>query len=72
LQKAISLNRDNEVSWWRLAQVERALGNSAEQKKALAEFQRLHSQSSGRHESASKLFSSDEVTKQQVEPHTPE
>ncbi|HZR65693.1 MAG TPA: tetratricopeptide repeat protein [Terriglobales bacterium] len=67
LQKAISLNRENEVSWWRLAQVERSLGNSDEQKKALAEFQRLHAQSSGQEQSAKKLFSSDEVTKQQIE-----
>jgi tetratricopeptide (TPR) repeat protein len=67
LQKAIALNRDNEVAWWRLAQVERALGDSAEQKKSLAEFQRLHSESSGREESANQLFSPDEVTKQRVD-----
>ncbi len=67
LQRAISLNRDNEVSWWRLAQVERSLGNSAEQKKALAEFQQLHSRNSGREESATKLFSPEEVTRQQVD-----
>lgn len=72
LQKAISLNRENEVSWWRLAQVERALGNSGEQKNALAEFQRLHVQTSGREESASKLFSPDDVTKQSIDTHTPE
>ena len=67
LQKAISLNADDEVGWWRLAQVERALGNTAEQKKALAQFQRLHSQSSDREESGRKLFSPDEVTRQQIE-----
>jgi tetratricopeptide (TPR) repeat protein len=67
LQKAISLNPDNEVAWWRLAQVERALGNPTEQKKALAEFQRLHSQSSSHQESTNKLFTPDEVTKQRVE-----
>lgn len=67
LQKAISLNNNDEVGWWRLAQVERALGNVTEQKKALSEFQRLHSQSSGHQESARELFSPDEVTRQQVE-----
>ena len=72
LQKAISLNHENEVSWWRLAQVQRSLGNSGEQKKALTEFQRLHSQDSGREESATKLFSPDEVTKQQVGPQNTE
>lgn len=67
LQKAISLNAKNEVSWWRLAQVERALGNTTEQKRALAEFQRLHSQNAGHEESARKLFSPDEVTRQQLD-----
>lgn len=67
LQKAISLNHDNEVAWWRMAQVERALGNSAEQKKALAEFQRLHSENSSHEETANRLFTPDEVTKQRVE-----
>jgi predicted Zn-dependent protease len=67
MQKAIALNREKEVSWGRLAQVERMLGNSAEQQKALAEFQRLHSQSTGQQQSAKKLFSPDEITKQQVD-----
>jgi tetratricopeptide (TPR) repeat protein len=68
LEKAISLNRDNEVSWWRLAQVERSLGNSDEQKKALAEFQRLHTQAAARPQpTGSELFSPNEVTHQQVD-----
>lgn len=71
LQKAISLNRDNEVSWYRLAKVERLLGNSAEQQKAMAEFQRLHSKKSNESQPGKKLFSPDEVTKQDVDPNTP-
>ncbi len=67
LKKAISVNRDNEVAWWRMAQVERLLGNSDEQKKALAEFQRLHSQSARQQDQGRKLFSPNEVTQQQVE-----
>jgi len=68
LQKAIALNRDNEVSWWRLAQVERVLGNAEEQKKALAEFQRLHAQNSGRSQpTGTEIFSPNEVTRQQVD-----
>jgi tetratricopeptide (TPR) repeat protein len=68
LQKAISLNRDNEVAWWRMSQVERLLGNADEQKKALAEFQRLHSQAAARPQpTGSELFSPNEVTHQQVE-----
>ena len=72
LQKAISLNRDNEVSWYRLSKVERLLGNSTEQQKAMAEFQRLHSKKTNELEASRKLFSPDEVTKQDVDPHTPD
>jgi tetratricopeptide (TPR) repeat protein len=68
LEKAISLNRDNQVSWWRLAQVERLLGDSEGQKKALAEFQRLHSQSADQQDQGRKLFSPNEVTQQQLDP----
>ena len=42
LQKAIALDPSNEVSWYRLSQAERALGNSAEQNKAMVEFRKLH------------------------------
>ena len=45
LQAAIELNPENEVSFYRLAQAQRALGNVEEQKKALAEYQRLRSRS---------------------------
>jgi len=41
LGKAIALNAANEVAWFHLAQAQRALGNAAEQQKALAELQRL-------------------------------
>ena len=67
LKKAISLNGDNEVAWWRMSQIERLLGNSEGQKKALAEFQRLHSQSAQQQNQGRKLFSPNEVTQQQVE-----
>ena len=71
LQKAISLNRENEVSWYRLSKVERVLGNTAEQRKALAEFQRLHSKKTNEPESGKKLFAPDEVTKQDIDPNAP-
>jgi tetratricopeptide (TPR) repeat protein len=68
LEKAISLNRNNEVAWWRMAQVERLLGNSDEQKKALAEFERLHTQAAERPQpTGSELFSPNEVTHQQLD-----
>jgi tetratricopeptide (TPR) repeat protein len=45
LDKAVSLRPDDEVGWYRLSQVQRSLGNVAEQRRALGIFQRLHSQS---------------------------
>jgi tetratricopeptide (TPR) repeat protein len=44
LQRAVALNANDEVAWYRLAQADRALGNKEEQTKALAQFQRLRSQ----------------------------
>jgi tetratricopeptide (TPR) repeat protein len=41
LGKAVALHAANDVAWFQLAQAHRALGNAAEQQKALAEFQRL-------------------------------
>jgi predicted Zn-dependent protease len=57
LQKAIALNAKNEVSWYCLAQVERALGNVREQEKALAEFQRLRSHKASQQAAVSELSS---------------
>ncbi len=67
LQKAIALDNDNEVSWWRLAQAERALGDAAEQKKALAQFQRLHA-AGGR--KAGGQRAAPELTQQSIEENT--
>jgi len=67
LQKAILLRPDDEVSWYRLSQVEGMLRNSSEQHKAMLEFQRLHAQKTIQPEPGKKPFSSDEVTSQQVD-----
>jgi tetratricopeptide (TPR) repeat protein len=67
LQKAIAMNPENQVSWYRLLQVERALGNVQEQQKALREFQRLQSQEASRKQAARELFSPQEVTKQKLD-----
>ena len=61
LQAAIEINPRNEVSFYRLAQAQRLLGNPEEQRKALAEYQRLRSSSAG--ETAARS----EVTPQRVE-----
>ena len=44
LQRAVALDADDQVAWYRLSQADGALGNTEEQKKALARFQRLRSQ----------------------------
>ena len=44
LQRAVALNAEDEVAWYRLSQADRALGKKDEQQKALAQFQRLRSQ----------------------------
>jgi tetratricopeptide (TPR) repeat protein len=71
LQKAIALNAENEVSWYRLAQAERALGDVREEQRALAEFQRLRSHEASQQAAVRELFSPDEVTKQKLDPNAP-
>jgi predicted Zn-dependent protease len=44
LERAVALDADDEVAWYRLSMADRTLGNTAEQKKALAQFQRVRSQ----------------------------
>jgi tetratricopeptide (TPR) repeat protein len=44
LQRAVAINADDEVAWYRLAQADRTLGNKEEQTNALAQFLRLRSQ----------------------------
>jgi tetratricopeptide (TPR) repeat protein len=72
LQKAITLNAGNEVSWYRLSQVQGMLGHADEQKKTFAEFQRLRSQKSSRQEAGKQILSPDEVTPQQLDPGAPQ
>lgn len=71
LHKAISLNPENEVAYYRLVQVHRALGNGAEQQKALAEFQRLRSEKSRRQENLVEALSPQAVTRQEVDSEAP-
>ena len=69
VQRAIALRADDEAAWYRLAQVQRALGNTAEQRKALAEFGRLHEKAQLRQELLP-MAPPLEVTKQEVDPNT--
>jgi len=69
LNSAIALNSSDEVAWYRLSQVQRALGNDAERQKALAEYQRLHEKTTAQN-GIEAITSPREVTKQQVEQDT--
>lgn len=66
-QRAVAVDPENEVCWYRLAKIERSLGNIPEQEKALAEYRRLHNLSNQQKE-LEPVFSPREVTKQEVEP----
>ena len=67
LRKAISLNPEDEVPYYQLSQVYRKLGNEPEQRKALAEFQRLRVQKARRQQAAGKVLPEREVTRQEVD-----
>jgi tetratricopeptide (TPR) repeat protein len=64
LQKAVELNPDDEVAWYRLVLADRQLGKVEEQNKALAQVQRLRNQI-GLQEGTS---TPEEVTKQTLQP----
>ena len=67
LLKAVSVNPQSEVAHYRMAQVYRALGNTQGQRKAMAEFQRLRSQTSPELDSLRKNFLRREVTQQELD-----
>jgi tetratricopeptide (TPR) repeat protein len=67
LHKAIAVDPTNEVSWYRLSQAERALGNKDEQAKAMAEFRKFH-QARLDHPAASQVAQSTDITKQKIDP----
>ena len=66
-QRAVGVDPENEVCWYRLAKIQRSLGNTAEQQKALAEYRRLHDLANQKKE-VEPVFSPREVTKQEVDP----
>jgi len=72
LQKAASLNSENEVTWYRLSQVERTLGNSEEAQRALAKFHELHEHKTVPEQASEPLFSPEEITKQTLEESAPQ
>lgn len=72
LQKAIALNPDDEVSWYRLMRVEKSLGNVAAEKDAQTKFMQLHSQQVARQGTGQEFFSPSGVTKQKLNAATNE
>jgi tetratricopeptide (TPR) repeat protein len=67
LQKAVALDPEDDVPYYHLAQVYKALGNEPEQQKALAEFRRIRGQRSSQRETV--LFSPRDVTRQELDPN---
>jgi predicted Zn-dependent protease len=65
-QRAAAVDPENEVCWYRLAKIQRALGNTQEQEKALAQYRRLHDLANQQKEVAP-VFSPGEVTRQEVD-----
>jgi predicted Zn-dependent protease len=66
LRRAIELDPDDEVAWYRLAHALRMTGDQQGQKEALAEFQRLHALESSHLARAGILLQAGEVTRQQL------
>jgi len=66
LHAAIALNPDDEVSWYRLSQAEKALGDRAAQEDAMAHFKTLHQQALD--QDAVRLAPASEVTRQETGP----
>jgi tetratricopeptide (TPR) repeat protein len=66
LQRAIALDPSSEVSWWLLSKVERSLGNSVEQNKALGEFLRLR-QAQANQTATHRMAPQTEVTQQTID-----
>jgi tetratricopeptide (TPR) repeat protein len=70
-QRAVTLDPENQVCWYRLAKIQRSLGNVAEQQKAMAEYRRLHDIANQQKE-LEPVFSPREVTKQEIDPTPPQ
>jgi tetratricopeptide (TPR) repeat protein len=70
-ERAVAIDSGNEVAWYRLAQVQKALGNTAEQQKSLIEYRHLHDRAS-QQKGLEPVFSPREVTKQEADSDAPQ
>jgi tetratricopeptide (TPR) repeat protein len=66
LRKAVAQNPQDEVAWYQLSQAHKALGNTSEQQKSLAEFQRLRDRNARRQDSTT--LAPRQATKQELDP----
>jgi predicted Zn-dependent protease len=66
LKRAVANDPGDEATWFRLSQVERALGHVEEQKRALDEFKKLHGEGLAKNSESPR-----DVSRQQVEEPTP-
>jgi tetratricopeptide (TPR) repeat protein len=69
LQRAIAIDPNDEVAWYRMARALHMAGDLEGQKKALVQFERLHKLQSGKQEHLGAFSSAGEVTPQQVGPN---
>ena len=69
-QRAVALDPENEVAWYRLAKIQKTLGNAGEQQKALTEYRRLHDRAS-QQKGLEPVFSPREVTEDRKSIPTP-
>lgn len=70
LKKAITLSPDDEVTYYRLSLAYKALGDTAAQQNALAQYQHLRSQKAREQAPEKDLLSRREVTKQEIDTQT--
>ena len=68
LQRAAALAPGNAVAYFHLARAYQAMGNAAEQQKAVAEFRRIGNDALKRQETGMQPFSPHEATKQDLDP----
>jgi tetratricopeptide (TPR) repeat protein len=68
LQRAVTINPEDEVAWYRLSRAQRSLGNDALRQKALSEFQRLHEKTL-QQSRVKEQTPPNELTKQVIEPN---
>ena len=66
LKRAIELDSNDEVAWYRLARAQRMTGDAEGLKRSMAEFQRIHAHESEQRAKTGILPEAADVTPQQI------